>query len=68
MMGPSQRARDMLFYEFWSEDCLPADHLLRAMGQFVDLAGMRGHLAPFCSTTGRPTVDAESMIQMLVVI
>lgn len=37
------------------------------MDQFVDLAGIRQHLAPFYSSTGRPSVDPELMIRMLLV-
>jgi transposase len=46
---------------------VPPDHLLRAMDRFVDLGEMRRHLAPFYSTTGRPAVDPELMIRMLIV-
>ena len=57
MMGPRQVAQGALFYEFSIEDHVPPDHLLRAMDRFVDLGDMRRHLAPFYSTTGRPSVD-----------
>ena len=67
MMGPRQVAQGALFYEFSIEDHVPPDHLLRAMDRFVDLGDMRGHLAPFYSSTGRPSVDPELMIRMLIV-
>ena len=67
MMGPWQVAQGALFYEFSIEDHVPPDHLLRAMDRFVDLGDMRGHLAPFYSSTGRPSVDPELMIRMLIV-
>jgi transposase len=67
MMGPRQVAQGALFYEFSIEDHVPPDHLLRAMDRFVDLGDMRRHLAPFYSTTGRPSVDPELMIRMLIV-
>ena len=67
MMGPRQVAQGALFYEFSIEDHVPSDHLLRAMDRFVDLGDMRRHLAPFYSTTGRPSVDPELMIRMLIV-
>ena len=66
MMGPRQVAQGALFYEFSIEDHVPSDHLLRAMDRFVDLGDMRRHLAPFYSLTGRPSVDPELMIRMLL--
>ena len=67
MMGPRQVAQGALFYEFSIEDHVPPDHLLRSMDRFVDLGDMRRHLAPFYSSTGRPSVDPELMIRMLIV-
>jgi transposase len=67
MMGPRQVAQGALFYEFSLEDHVPRDHLLRAIDRFVDLGDMRRHLAPFYSSTGRPSVDPELMIRMLLV-
>jgi Transposase domain (DUF772) len=42
-------------------------HLLRAIDRFVDLDGVRAHLAPFYSATGRPSIDPELLIRMLIV-
>jgi transposase len=67
MMGPRQEAQIALFYEFSIEDHVPQDHLLRAIDRFVDLSGIRQHLTPFYSSTGRPSVDPELMIRMLIV-
>jgi transposase len=67
MMGPRQVAEDALFYEFSIEDHVPRDHILRAIDRFVDLDGIRQHLAPYYSSTGRPSVDPELMIRMLLV-
>ena len=67
MMGTRQEAQSALFYEFSVEAHVPADHMLRAVVRFVDLAGIRQHLAPFYSSTGRPSVDPELMIRMLLV-
>ncbi|MGV0879940.1 transposase, partial [Martelella sp. FLE1502] len=67
MMGSRQVAQGALFYEFTIEDHVPADHLLRGIDRFVDLGDMRHHLAPFYSTTGRPSIDPELMIRMLIV-
>lgn len=62
-----REALSALFYEFSIETHVPADHMLWAVDRFVDLAGIRQHLAPFYSSTGRPSVDPELMIRMLLV-
>ena len=67
MMGPKQEAQAALFYEFSLEDHIPQDHLLRAIDRFVDLGSMRAHLTYFYSHTGRPSIDPELMIRMLLV-
>ena len=67
MLGPRQEAQGALFYEFSIEDHVPQHHFLRSIARFVDLAGIRQHLAPFYSSTGRPSVDPELMIRMLLV-
>ena len=67
MMGPKQEAQGALFYEFSIEDHVPQDNLLRAIDCFVDLSGIRQHLAPFYSNTGRPSIDPELLIRMLLV-
>ena len=67
MMVPKQIAQGALFYAFSIEDHVPPDHLLRAIDRFVELGNMRQHLAPFYSSTGRPSVDPELMIRMLIV-
>jgi transposase len=67
MMGRQRDNQSQLFYSFCLEDRVPADHLLRKINPFVDLSDLRGHLAPFYSTMGRPSVDPELMIRMLLV-
>lgn len=67
MMGERRLSQGSLFYEFRLEDHVPADHLIRAIDHFVDLSGMRRGLAPFYSTIGRPSIDPELMIRMLIV-
>ena len=67
MMGERQVDQGALFYEFSLEGHVPADHLLRAIDRFVDLNDLRAHLAPFYSATGRPSIDPELLIRMLLV-
>jgi len=67
MMGHRQVERAALFYEFSLERHVPADHLLRSIDRFVELGELRRELAPFYSAIGRPSVDPELMIRMLLV-
>ncbi len=57
MMGERKVMQKALFYSFRIEYYVPADHLLRAIDRFVDLSGLREHLEPFYSSTGRPSID-----------
>jgi len=59
--------QEALFYEFNLERHLPADHLLRSIDRFVELSGIRAHLRPFYSEIGRPSIDPELLIRMLLV-
>ena len=67
MMGDRRVDQAALFYEFSLERHVPADHMLRAIDRFVDLEGVRAHLAPFYSPIGRPSIDPELLIRMLLV-
>jgi transposase len=67
MMGSRQVAQGALFYRFSVEDHVPGDHLVRLIDRFVDLSDIRGFLAPYYSSTGRPSIDPELMIRMLIV-
>ncbi|WP_239806810.1 transposase [Croceicoccus hydrothermalis] len=67
MMGERTVMQEALFYSFRIEDHVPGDHLLRSIDRFVDLDGIREHLKPFYSSTGRPSIDPELMIRMLII-
>src|SRR5919106_6638012 len=67
MMGQQGAGQDRLFYSFNLDDHVPQDHLLRGVDRFLDLGELRKHLAPFYSHTGRPSIDPELMIRMLLV-
>ena len=67
MMGELAPAQNALFYDFCLEDYVPEDHLLRQIDQILDLSHLRKHLSTFYSHTGRPSVDPELMIRMLIV-
>jgi transposase len=67
MMGPRRVEQGALFSEFSLDAHVPDDHLLRSIDRFVDLSEVRRELAPFYSSMGRPSVDPELMIRMLIV-
>ncbi len=67
MMGHRQVEPAALFYEFSLERHVPADHLLRSIDRFVELGELRRELASFYSNIGRPSIDPELMIRMLIV-
>jgi transposase len=67
MMGQQGSGQEQLFYSFNLEAHVPQDHLLRGIDRFIDLSELREHLAPFYSHTGRPSIDPELMIRMLIV-
>lgn len=67
MMGPRQVEQAALFYEFSLEKHVPPDHLLRSIDRFVELDQVRRELAGFYSHLGRPSIDPELMIRMLIV-
>jgi transposase len=67
MMGSQAGGQDKLFYSFNLDDHVPSNHLLRDIDRFLDLSDLRTYLAPFYSHTGRPSIDPELMIRMLII-
>jgi transposase len=67
MMGRLTSDQGRFFYDFSLEDHIPADHLLRRIDGVLDLSWLRTELSPFYSHTGRPSVDPELMIRMLLI-
>lgn len=69
MMGRQTVDQSQLFYLFNLEGRIPARHLLRRINPIVTriLAELRDKLEPFYSEIGRPSIDPELMIRMLVV-
>jgi transposase len=67
MMGERTVLQEALFYSFNLDRHVPMDHLLRSIDRFVDLSGVRPRLQPLYSSIGRPSVDPELMIRMLIV-
>lgn len=54
-------------YEFSLGRHVPADRRVCAINRVVDLSKVRTHLRPFYRETGRPSVDPELMIRMLLI-
>src|SRR6478609_3754335 len=69
MMGRQAVDQSQLFYLFNLEEHIPKDHFLRRINPIVTrvLADLREQLAPFYSDIGRPSIDPELMIRMLIV-
>ena len=69
MMGRRNRDQGKLFYEFRLEERIPKNHLLRRINVFVTvvLNDLHAELKPHYSDIGRPSIDPELMIRMLIV-
>ena len=67
MMGFQTDSQERLFYSFNLEDHVPKNHLLRSIDQYLDLGDLRQHLSEYYSHTGRPSIDPELMIRMLII-
>jgi transposase len=69
MMGLQTGDQSQLFYLFNLEERIPAGNLLRRINPLVTgvLADLRAKLASFYSDIGRPSIDPELMIRMLIV-
>lgn len=69
MMGLQTGDQSQLFYLFNLEERIPAGNLLRRINPVVTgvLADLRAKLASFYSDIGRPSIDPELMIRMLIV-
>src|SRR5579864_845009 len=66
MMGHHARS-ETLFYYFRLEDLIPATHLLRLIDQHVSFEFVREHLRASYSETGRPSIDPELLLRMLLI-
>jgi transposase len=66
MMGRRVFA-EPLFYTFRLEDHVPADHMLRVVDDLLDTEFVREIVASHYSVIGRPSIDPELMVRMLVI-
>jgi len=66
MMGQQSGIQEQLVFCFSLENHVPKDHLLRGIHRLLDLGHFRQQLAGFYSPIGRPSIDPELMIRMLI--
>ena len=66
MMGQHTHS-ESLFYYFRIEDHIPDDHLLRLVDRHVDFAFVRKTLEASYSHTGRPSIDPEVLLRILLI-
>jgi transposase len=67
MMGRLNHDQGQLFYSFSLEEAVPDDHLSRKIAAVLDLSWVRAELAPHYPNDGRPSIDPELMIRMLII-
>jgi transposase len=66
MMGRRRDDQGQLFYAFDLDAVVPDDHQVRRIAAVLDLSWVHSELAPHYSHTGRPSIDPELMIRMLI--
>src|SRR5438874_390462 len=66
MMGQHDRS-EALFYYFRLEDQVPETHLLRLIEKHVSFAFVREKLKDSYSETGRPSIDPELLLRILLI-
>lgn len=67
MMGRRERGQGQFFYSFELDAVVPAEHLVRKIDAVLDLSWVHADLEHYYSHTGRPSIDPELMIRMLIV-
>jgi len=66
MMGQHVRS-EALFYYFTLEEYIPQNHLLRLIDKHIDFSFVRERLKDSYSDTGRPSVDPELLLRILLI-
>ena len=66
MMGQQARS-EALFYYFRLEDQVPENHLLRLIEKHISFAFVREKLKDSYSETGRPSIDPELLLRILLI-
>jgi transposase len=66
MMGQHTRS-ESLFYYFRLEDQVSENHLLRLVDEHIDFGFVRERLKDSYSETGRPSIDPELLLRILLI-
>jgi transposase len=66
MMGQHDRS-EVLFYYFRLEDHVPETHLLRLIEKHISFGFVRERLKASYSDTGRPSIDPELLLRILLI-
>jgi Transposase domain (DUF772) len=66
MMGQHDRS-EALFYYFRLEDQVPETHLLRLIEKHISFGFVRERLKASYSDTGRPSIDPELLLRILLI-
>ena len=66
MMGHHSRS-ESLFYYFRLEDQVPENHLLRLIDKHISFEFVRQQLKASYSETGRPSIDPELLLRILLI-
>src|SRR3974390_2803001 len=67
MMGRLKHDQQQLFYSFRLDEAVPDDHPVRKIAAVLDLSWVHSELASFYPKIGRPSIDPELMIRMLII-
>jgi hypothetical protein len=67
MMGRINHDQGQLFYSFSLGEVVPDDHLVRKIAAVLNLSWVHAELAPHYPNNGRPSIDLELMIRMLII-
>src|SRR5467141_4202160 len=67
MMGRLNHDQGQLFYSFCLDEAVPDDHLVRQIAGVLDLSWVHCELAPYYAQLGRPSIDPQLMIRMLII-
>src|SRR5579864_6248907 len=67
MMGRLKHNQEQFFYSFRLDEAVPGDHPIRRIASVLDLSWVHAELAPFYPKLGRPSIDPELMIRMLII-
>jgi len=66
-MGRLRHDQGEFFYSFRLDEAVPGDHPVRQIAGVLDLSWVHAELAPFYPKLGRPSIDPELMIRMLII-